>query len=223
VTAQEVAAALPDIDELQKRCQALAVLDAILAPEWVDRYYSYTPNWGDGAAATEIRDGSGDDCFIVFTPDGAFIKGFDHESPMAPGRSRPPELWPGLVDDVPDVFADLIVEPAFAGLHGQLNATFCIWRQHHDTHWQTGAVHYIGLNERIDPDGAWELLGVLTDPTPQSYRTFATAYFGIDPDPDAIAHVLNLRPLTPDVVQRISPSATLEDLGADITRAGYPT
>ena len=223
VTVQEVAAALPDIATLQKRCLAVAMLDAILAPEWEDRRYLYTADWGDGAAATEIRDGSGNDCFIVYTPDGAFIKGLDHESPMAPGRSQPAQLWPGLVDDVPDVFADLVTVPAFAGLDGTLNATFCIWRQHHDTHWQTGAIHYIGLDGREDPDGAWGMLGVLTDPTPRSYRTFAASYFGVDPDLDAVGHVFDLRPLTHDVVHRINPHATLDDLGPDITSAGYPT
>ena len=223
MTAQEVAAALPDIDTLRQRCQAVAMLDAILAPDWRDRYYSFTTEWGGGAAATEIRDGAGNDCFIVYTPAGAFIKGLDHESPMAPGRSNPPELWPGLVDDVPDVFADLVTEPALADLEGTLNATFCIWRQHHDTDWQTGAVHYFGLGDRVDPDGAWELLGVLTDPTPESYRTFAAAHFGVNPDPVAVHHVFSLRPLTQEVVHRINPRATLDELGPGIISAGYPT
>lgn len=223
MTAQEVAAALPDIDTLQRRCQAVAMLDAILSPEWVYRYYSYTADWGDGAAAAEIRDGSGNDCFIVFTPHGAFIKGLDHESPMAPGRSRTPELWPGLVDDVPDVFADLVTESAFASLDGVLNATFCIWRQHHDASWQTGAVHYAGFGDCVDPDGAWQMLGVLTDPTPRSYRTWAASYFGVDPDLDAVDHVFNLRPLTEDVVRRINAQTTLDELGSDITSANYPT
>lgn len=56
------------------------------------------------------------------------------------------------------------VEPALTCLVGILNATFCIWRQHHDTLLQTGAVNYIGLGDRVGPDGAWDLLGVLTDP-----------------------------------------------------------
>jgi hypothetical protein len=96
VTAQEIAAALSDIDTLQKRCRAVAILDAILSPEWNDRYYSYTAAWGDGAGSAEIRDGSGSDCFIVFTPDGAFIKGLDRESPMARGegaRRSPGPAW----------------------------------------------------------------------------------------------------------------------------------
>ena len=58
-------------------------------------------------------------------------------------------------------------------------STFCFWRQHHGTGWQTGAVNYIGLGDRVDPDGAWQLVGVLADTTPRSYRTFAAKYFGV--------------------------------------------
>lgn len=123
MTAVDVAAALPDIDALQRRCRAVAMLDAILSPEWVYRVYYSTAEWGGGDAATEIRDGSGNDCFIVFTPNGAFIKGYDHESPMAPCRTRPAQLWLGLVDDVPDVFAESLSEPAFADLDGMLMRT----------------------------------------------------------------------------------------------------
>jgi hypothetical protein len=56
-------------------------VDATLSPEWVHRVYSYTADWGDGAAATEIRDGSGNVCFIVYTLDGAFIKGANTLTP----------------------------------------------------------------------------------------------------------------------------------------------
>jgi hypothetical protein len=223
VTAVDVAAALPDIDALQRRCRAVAILDAILSPEWEYRVYSYTAQWGDGDAATEIRDGSGNDCFIVFTPNGAFIKGFDHESPMAPGRIRPGQLWPGLVDDVPDVFTEFLSESAFADLDGMFSATFCIWRQHHDSEWRTGPIDYTGLPDRADPDGAHHLLDVLTDPTARSYRNFASSYFGVDLDPESLAHIFALRPLTQDVVARINPHATLDDLGPEITSAGYPT
>jgi hypothetical protein len=54
------------------------------------------------------------------------------------------------------------------------------------------------------------MLGVLTDPT-QSYRNFASSYFGVDPDPEAVTHIFNLRPLTLEVVQRINVHATLDE------------
>ncbi len=38
-------AALPGIDDLRRLCQSLAMLDAILEPEWQYRYYSFNSRW----------------------------------------------------------------------------------------------------------------------------------------------------------------------------------
>lgn len=222
VTARDIATALPDIDTLRNRSLAAAMLDAILWPEWEGRRYSHTADWGGGQAATEIRDGCGNDCFIIYTPAGAFIRGFDHESPMA-RRSNPKQLWPGLVDDLPEVFAEFLTEPAFLGPDGLLAATFCMWRQTSGTHWQTGQVDYTNVPDISDPDGAHDLLGLLCDPTTKSYRRFAAEYFGVDIDPVAVSHVFDLRPLTQSVVAGINAELTLDDLAADIAMSGYPT
>jgi hypothetical protein len=37
--------ALPTIDEVVKRSQALALLDAIIMPEWDCRYFSFNRHW----------------------------------------------------------------------------------------------------------------------------------------------------------------------------------
>lgn len=223
VTALDIAAALPTIEILRGRSLAVSMLDAILWPEWEGRRYWYTADWGGGQSATEIRDGCGNDCFVVYTSAGAFIKGFDHESEMSPGRTRPPKLWPGLIDDVPEVFAEFLTEPAFLDPSGCFAATFCIWRQHGDNRWLTGPVDYATVRDRNDPDGAHDLLGLFTDSTSQSYRTFAASYFGVQTDPVAVSHVFDLRPLTQEVVARLNPDLTLDDLDADIRLAGYPT
>ncbi len=37
---------LPDIESLRRLSQSVAMLDAILSPEWVYRYYSFNSKWG---------------------------------------------------------------------------------------------------------------------------------------------------------------------------------
>jgi len=229
VTARDIAARLPDIDILRRRCLAAATLDAILSPVWDGRCYSFTADWGGDASAAEIRDGCGNHCFIVFTADGVFIIGFDHESPMSPYRradarhSGSPELWPGLVDGLPAVFTPFLTEPAFTGPGGVLAMTFCIWREHHDSRWCTGPVDFTAL-DRYDTDGAHEMLGVLCDPTPaEAYGTFAFEYFEVDLDPVALEHIFALGPITDQLVRSINPSATLDDLARDLASSGYPT
>lgn len=49
--------------------------------------------------------GTGDEYSIVFSPAGAYVRVFDHESSMSPWRDREsPRPWPGLLEPVPEVF-----------------------------------------------------------------------------------------------------------------------
>jgi hypothetical protein len=52
-----------------------------------------------------MRNGSGDEYFILFDEHAATIKGFDHETSMSPWNSDPPVIWPGMYDRVPADFS----------------------------------------------------------------------------------------------------------------------
>ncbi|MFJ9743779.1 hypothetical protein ACIRS4_37680, partial [Streptomyces sp. NPDC101166] len=95
---------LPEIQVLRDRCRAMAMLDAILSPEWESRYYSFDSTWGEGEEVASMRNGSGDDWFIVFSGAGVYGRGFDHEAPNAPD----------VLQAVPSVFEIYVTEPAFA-------------------------------------------------------------------------------------------------------------
>ena len=57
--------ALPNIKSLQQICKAISVLDAILSPEWEDRYYSYNSKWDAAEECLQMRNGSGDELFVL--------------------------------------------------------------------------------------------------------------------------------------------------------------
>lgn len=40
--------ALPEIEHLRRLSQSLAMLDAIMSPNWESRYYSFNSKWADG-------------------------------------------------------------------------------------------------------------------------------------------------------------------------------
>ncbi len=131
-------ASLPDVESLKRLSQSLAMLDAILSPEWEFRYYSFNSKWSESEMMASMRDGSGDEYFILFNSHGAIIKGFAHESPMSPFGDEPPKVWRGVLDDVPSEFQDFLSEPAF-----EIEATtFCIWRRYSDSSWQVGDIDY---------------------------------------------------------------------------------
>jgi len=59
-------ATIPNVETLKKLCQSLATLDAIISPDWEYRYYSFNSKWADGEMMASMRNGSGDDYFILF-------------------------------------------------------------------------------------------------------------------------------------------------------------
>jgi len=211
---------LPDINDLKRLMQSMAMLDAILCPEWHLRYYSFNSKWGKGAQMGSMRNGSGDDLFALFTKDGCFLKGFAHEMPMTPYAKRTRKVWPGVLDSVPSVFERGLNEPAFM----MENTTFCIWRQYSDNCWQVGKIKF--PSNHSDPDGSAFLLSIC-DGKPETYREWAHDYFdlgstGANLTLDHVRHVYAQKPLTTKLVKAINPELTLAKLKADIEEIAYP-
>jgi hypothetical protein len=220
VTVYDLAAKLPPIDVLRDRCKALAVLERIIdggAP-----YYAYTSQWGDDEAAL-MSNGSGDELAVVFTAQGAFIRVFDHESPMTPYRDSDHELWPGLLDGVPAMFHPQVEEPAFGDEEGQFLATAVLWRLAGDDRWHAGQTIVFPLPQGsydTDLDGSG-MLGILLDDIVDRYAEFAADYYEIEVDRAAVEHIVAHRPLTDTVVRALNPSAALTELSNDLAVIGY--
>lgn len=212
----------PDAATLRDRSRALAMLDAIVSPEWEYRYYSFDPRWSPGEGMASMRDGNGNDYAVVFSPAGAYVQACDHESPVSAYRTSPPTLWPGLFDSVPEVFLKQVQEPAFADHNGLPRATVCLWRQSTDAEWHCGDVR-VPDQDMDDADGAQWLLGILCDGTGEEYRAHAEEVHELRVDRAAVDHIYALRPLTQAIVSAINPDVRLADLAADIEQTGYPT
>jgi hypothetical protein len=99
---------LPDVTRLRRLLQSVAILDAILMPEWQYRYYSFNAHWGQGEMMGSMINGSGDEFFALFNMHGVFLKGFDHEATAAAIPSR------HFYRDLPAQFEPCAREPAFS-------------------------------------------------------------------------------------------------------------
>jgi hypothetical protein len=84
MTAGELVGRLPGISVVRRWSQSLAVLDAIMSKERQNRYFCFESQFGPGQALASMRNGEGDEYSITFRGDGAFVRGFDHESPVSP-------------------------------------------------------------------------------------------------------------------------------------------
>ncbi|MEV6183599.1 hypothetical protein AB0M07_42420, partial [Streptomyces sp. NPDC052015] len=82
------------------------------------RYHSFDANWSETEEVFSTRNGSGDEFDIVFSPAGAYIRGFDHESPMSPYADD--AVWPGVLDSVPETFRAYVEDP-------RSSTTACPW------------------------------------------------------------------------------------------------
>lgn len=224
MTAVELARSLPSISTVRAVSRSLAVLDAILSSGGFTAY-AYDRRWSENEELASMDNGSGDEYSIVFTPSGAFIRGFDHESPMSPYGDDGYAPWPGLVESVPPEFAALVSEPAFCGDGGAglfLAATVCLWRSHDDPAWRTGDIEFPAAPFE-DPDGSAWLFALLTEGTPEAYAAYAKAYFEVALDLADIRHVFEHRPLTDDLVQRLNQDTDLAALAGTLDTIGYPS
>jgi len=206
---------LPDPESLRRLMQSIAMLDAILCPQWDMRYYSFNIAWSDGEQMGSMRDGSGDHYFAHYSSAGCWIKGFAHESPMSPYCRTPRTRWPGIYDGVPAEFAGCLSEPAFV----VEDVTFCIWRRPGESKWSRGPVAFpTGAN---DPDGSEDLLSIL-DGRPSGYQCWAAGYYETDVSLSAVEHIYRQQPLTDDILVELNPAILVEQVRADRDAIGYP-
>ncbi len=217
MTVDDVAPRLPSIAELRDHCRAMAVLEAVLSPEWESRHHSFDGRWSDGVELASMRNGSGDEYSLVLTAAGAYLRGFDHESPMSP-YAEDHEVWPGVLDDVPAALRVWVEEPAFHDGTGVSCVTACLWREADDDAWRHGAIEYPA--GRSDPDGADYLFGMLVDRSPERFQDWAKDYYGVPVDLEVVRHVFAGGALTEGVVASLNPAVTLADLADDLATIG---
>jgi hypothetical protein len=168
-----------------------------------------------------MRNGSGDEFDIVFAPVGAYIRGFDHESPLSPYRHEDvPEPWPGVLDSVPEAFRRYVDEPAFTDEDGCPVVTACLWRETGAPSWQTGRITF--PDDHPDPDGSAWLFELLLTPTPEAFQAFAEDYYEVPVDIEALRHIYDLRPLGLPQIIALNSEASVSEVVAVAREMGYP-
>ncbi len=204
---------LPDIASLKRLCQSLAMLDAIICPDWQGRCYSFNDCWDKDASLASMRNAEGDDYFILLVSAGAVIKGFAHEAAMSPYRTNPPSIWPGMYDGILKELGAALSAPAFS----REEVTFCIWRTREDDGWTRGGITF---SDSKDADGSSDLLFLLAG-NPHSYQAWAEEYYEREIALSAVKHIYSHKPLTNSIIKLLNAENRLEDLVDDIKETGY--
>lgn len=205
VTTRRIDRLLPPA-QLETVTRALATLDAIVCEEWESRYYSFNSRWAPGERMASMRDGCGDEWFIVFCEAGAFLKGFAHESQVTG------PLVSTMIDGLPEALAPHTSEPAFSPQH----TSYVAWWTSPGG-WRRGSMP---LPTGDDPDGSEAHLSIL-DGEPATYQAYAKWYFEVELDLGDIAAIYAGAPLTAERLERMGCTRTLAELAEDLDEIGY--
>ena len=176
------------------------MLDAILMPEWEYRYFSFNANWDIRESLGSMRDGEGDDYFILFIktqPLGVIGKVFSKNSSISNNEVA------SIIDRTPKHYAAFCNEPAFS----ISEMSFCFWTE--DCKWIA-----IPRNNNL------EYLGFLVDS--KMYSDWASKYDETSICKDAVDRIYNFEPLNKDLIKMLNPNVTMTDIIDDIKEIEYP-
>lgn len=206
---------LPEGSRLRRLCQSVALLDAIIMPDWEYRYYSYNSKWGANEEMASMRNGEGDNFFILFKNEGEIIKGFSIDSVMGEFCQEMGHPYPGIIEYVPTEFRSFLEEPAFSVME---ETSFCVWNERSSNKWQIGKIDFPESN---DPDGSQELLFIF-DCNPLTYQKWAEEYYERPIDIVCIKQIYDYKPLTRNIVEKLNTEVQTDKIIEEVKEIGYP-
>jgi hypothetical protein len=215
VPTEETLRGLPNIESLRQKTQALAAVDAIMSPDWKYRYFLFNAAWDTGEMMATIRNGSGDEVFLLFTRSGAILKGFDHESCMSPWAREKKALWTGMFTSVPDEFRHFLTEPAF----DIDNSTFCAWRRSSDSSWHSDEIDYPDADGNEDGSD-WLLQEYIEGPS--RYVDFCKDYYEREVPLVTVQAFYDFKQLDQGMLEALNPGLHLDEMRAEMLEIGYP-
>lgn len=149
-----------------------------------------------------IRNGSGDDVFVLFSNVGCFIKEFYHERPVSHGAYI----------CVPPVFREATREPASSPEY----VTACYWRTCQSNRWEMS-----GNEGKFDPETSF-LLAAL-DGNLKTYTAFLEARSEKVLPSDLVAKIFKHHTLTASIADGLGYSGSRKDLKNEADEIGCPS
>ena len=189
---------LPNIEKLKKILQSLAMLDAILMPEWEYRYFSFDAKWDTDEMMASMKNGEGDEYFILFNNAGAIGKEYIANLHLDNKKAQK------VLNSIPKYFSNFINEEAFK----IENLSFCFWNSH-DAGW---------ISKPISENLPY--LKFLTGDT-SLYRQWAEEYYEIELSEKVVQYIFEHKALNEDIIKSLNQNICYADIVDDIAEIGY--
>jgi hypothetical protein len=202
---------LPEPSTLKNICQSIAVLDALICPEWEMRYFSFDAKWSKNEQMASMRNGEGDDYFILFSSSQTAIKGCLGESDL----SGNPAFYSNIEKELGGLFRSFFDEPAFS----MDEASFVYFYDVKNTKWKK--VGQSSSEYAEHEDGSDELLQWIIGGA-DFYQQWAKEYYEEDIDPIIVKKVFNHQRLTEEEIKTVNPELELKAFFDDLQEIGYP-
>lgn len=189
----------PHPDVLKKASQSLAMLEAIIMPEWDYRYFSFNNFWDNGESMGSMRDGEGNELFILFYASTAIGKVFAKDHYLS---NMDIDV---LKSQVPSKFSRFINEPAFS----MNDISFCFWYENLTKKW---------TSKFISND--FEYLGFFCDYA--EYHHWAEEYYEKEIDISIVKDIYNHTPATKEIIERLNCNSVFLNVINEAKEIGYP-
>jgi len=197
---------IPHPDQLRQKLKALATIDALLCNQWDLRYFSFNAHWAENEELGSMRNGEGDDFFVLFFRECAAIKGASLEHKYLAGTS----FIKVARQQIPKEFGAFLTEPAFS----MKEATFIYW---HSNSWQ----EVISPKRDHRGDGsAYLMQWIIWDEF--AHTRWVKEYYDIDIDPTSIAAVFSGQIIDQVLLTKFGFDGDITELTRDLAEIGYP-
>jgi len=182
--------------KFKNKLKYLALLDAIIEPEWECRYYSYNSKWGDNEEMSSLRDSCGGEWFILFFGDRVAFKCTSQEDGLA-------DNFEEIKNSMPKEYSGFISEPAFS-----MDSGSCIWYLEGNEWVKLG----INISDLPNPD-------TIQDMTPMDYCHFAEEIYEKEVDSNLVESIFNGK-FTLETATKINPRVDLNNLKLELKEIG---
>ncbi len=191
---------LPSISEVKRVSQSLALLDAIIMPEWELRYFSFDCHWDGEEMMASMKNGSGNEYFLLFNKHGIIGKVFVKNIQLSEYEKNE------LFTKIPSLYESFKQEEAFS----LDNISFCFWRSNSENSW---------VSEPMTENLFY--LNFLTD-DPNIYKEWSEEYYEKEFNISVIQDIFLHKPLTNEMIVKLNAEIKIEDLSEDLEEIGYP-
>lgn len=188
--------------QLKQILQKMAILDIIMVPKEEDYLRITTMQKVENGYKYIVDNGSGDSLIIFITPNGAYIKGFDHESKwnQLAADEWDEDFYEQVYKNAPSEFLELVENE-----EERDETTFCMWCVDDTEKWYQNETLY------DDDDGGKEYLLEYIMESAKEWCEWAEDYYEQELNIDIVKKVYNGVSVDDEIISKLNETRNIKE------------